>query len=144
MATTTIGAGTFPSAGFAYVADQGTNQVEIEGNGIRLKTTVPIDVKTTYSIVPMAAWAGFDAGWHYHNGPVIVSVTVGTLTFFNKTCGTRDVHAGQAYIERTGKVLDAKIVASKQTVNTTVEWFTTRLYPHGATDPVPVTAPCTP
>jgi hypothetical protein len=55
------------------------------------------------------------------------------------------VSAGESYIESTGEVLDAKILASKNTSgNTTVEWFTTRLYPIGAADPNPVPAPCTP
>jgi len=142
-ASTTLGAGSFPAAGFTWIADQGSvNSVNMIGD-VRLKTKSSVTVKTTYSKIPDTSWSTFDAGWHYHNGPVIVSVTVGTLTFFNPTCGSLPVHAGEAYIESTGQVLNARIQAAEQSGNTTVEWFTTRLYPLGAIDPVPVTAPCT-
>ena len=136
--------GTLPSASFTFTSVT-TNSVNIGGDGIHLKTKDPINVKTTYSKVPSTAWATFDAGWHYHAGPTIVTVTVGTLTFLESTCRTFDVSAGESYIASTGEVLDTKILASKNTGgNTTVEWFTSRMYPVGAVDPIPVPAPCTP
>jgi hypothetical protein len=136
--------GTLPASGFTFTSLT-TNSVNIAGNGIHMKTKAPINVKTTYSKVPSTGWAAFDAGWHYHSGPNVVTVTVGTLTFLNSTCGTFDVSAGESYIESTGEVLDAKILASKNTTgNTTVEWFTSRMYPADAVDPNPVPAPCTP
>ena len=98
--------------------------------------------KTTYSrVVPSLT---FQAGWHYHNGPVIVSVTAGTLTFFDGACATWDLTAGHTYIESTGQVLNAKVLPAKNAGIATVEWFTTRLYPEGAGDPVEVAPPCTP
>lgn len=87
---------------------------------------------------------GFVGGWHYHNGPVIVTVTVGTLTLFGGTCGSWDVSAGHTYIESTGEILNAKILPEKNAGVSTAEWFSTRLIPGGLADPVPVDAPCTP
>ncbi|HTK44548.1 MAG TPA: hypothetical protein VL749_04245, partial [Patescibacteria group bacterium] len=80
--------------------------------------------------------------WHYHNGPVFVTVTAGTLTLYDASCGSWDIGEGQTYIESAGQVLVAKALTSKNSAN--VQWFTTRLYPQGAADPVSVDAPCTP
>lgn len=150
-ASTALGAlvaGSLPTAGFTWtsVAD---NAVDMDGNGyqgegdsIHLKTESRANVKTTYSRV--APSLTFQAGWHYHNGPVIVSVTAGTLTFFDGACATWDLTAGHTYIESTGQVLNAKVLPAKNAGIATVEWFTTRLYPEGAGDPVEVAPPCTP
>ena len=109
---------------------------------IDLRENKPINVKTTYTRqAPDPAYA---AGWHYHNGPVIVTVTVGTLTFYDKMCGTWDLPAGHTFIESPWQVVNAKVLPDKNAGIATVEWFTTRLYPDGAVDPVPVDAPCTP
>ena len=144
-ANTALGAlvtGSLPTAGFVHtsVAD---NTVDMTGTGIHLKTKAPVNVKTTYSRVTPSA--NFVGGWHHHNGPVIVTVTVGTLTFYDEECGTWDVSAGHTYIESTGEVLNAKVLPAKNTTSGIAEWFTTRLYPLGASDPTPEdAAPCTP
>jgi len=109
---------------------------------VALRAGKTANVKTTYS--RQAPDPAFSAGWHYHNGPVIVTVTVGTLTFYDSKCGTWDLAAGHTYIESPGQVLNAKVLPAKNAGITTVEWFTTRLYPTSATDPVAVDAPCTP
>lgn len=133
--------GTLPAAGFTFTS-AAINEVNMAGDGVHLKTKGAISVKTTYSRV--APSPSFQAGWHYHNGPVIVTVTVGTLTFFDSTCGTWDLSAGQTYIESTGQVVNAKVLPEKNQDVSTVEWFTTRLYPDGLGDPVAVDPPCTP
>lgn len=131
--------GSLPTAGLTYTSVT-QNSVNMAGDAIRLKIKDNVAVKTTYSIVtPADQLLG---GWHYHNGPVIVTVTAGTLTFFGAGCESWDVSAGQTYIESAGQVLIAKAVTAKNIGS--VEWFTTRLYPDGAADPVPVDAPCTP
>ena len=113
--------------------------------GIDLRAKASTHIKTTYSKVASTGWDAFDAGWHYHAGPNIVTVTVGTLTFYDDKCRPFDVSAGESYIESNREVLNAKILASKNTTgNTTVEWFTVRMYPAEALDPNPVAAPCTP
>jgi hypothetical protein len=140
VAEAALVSGSLPGAGFTYLSLT-ENAVNISGDGIHLKIKDPVTVKTTYSIV--APGDGLVGSWHYHNGPVIVTVAVGTLTLFDATCGSWDIAAGQSYIESTGQVLVAKALPGKN-AGTTVEWFTTRLYPEGATDPVNVPAPCTP
>jgi len=107
-----------------------------------LRASKAANVKTTYSRVPPSAT--FESGWHSHNGPVIVTVTNGTLTFYDKACGTWDVSAGQTFIESPGQLLNAKTLPAKNAGIENVEWFTTRLFPAGAIDPVPAAVPCTP
>ena len=109
---------------------------------VDLRASAAANVKTTYSRVPPDLT--FESGWHYHNGPVIVTVAVGTLTFIDDTCGRWDVSAGHTYIELPNQVLNAKVLPAKNAGLANVEWFTTRIYPEGAIDPVPVPAPCTP
>ena len=75
---------------------------------------------------------------------MIVTVAVGTLTFYDNKCGTWDLTAGHTYIESPRQVVNAKVLPAKNAGITTVEWFTTRIYPTTAIDPVPVEAPCTP
>ena len=132
--------GALPADGFTFTSVT-DNEVNMAGSGIHLKTKDQINVKSTYSrISPDPA---FQAGWHYHNGPVIVTVTVGTLTLVDANCGMWDLAAGHTYIETTGEVLNAKVLPAKNVGIATVEWISTRLYPADAPDPVPVDAPCT-
>jgi quercetin dioxygenase-like cupin family protein len=109
---------------------------------IDLRAAQATNVKTTYSRVPPSPT--FEAGWHYHNGPVVVTVTAGTLTLFDSKCASWDILAGHTYIESPGQVLDAKALPAKNAGVENVEWFTSRMYSNGAIDPVPVPAPCTP
>lgn len=141
LAGTALGglvSGSLPSSGFTFTSST-VNDVDMAGKGIHLKTKGPVDVKTTYSRV---APTGALLGWHRHNGPVIVTVTIGTITFLDAACQSFDLGAGQSYIESTGEVLNAYLDPAKNGGFTTVEWFTTRLYPAGAADPVPVDPPC--
>jgi hypothetical protein len=130
--------GTLPALGFTFTS-RTINSADIGGNAIKLKTRGAIDVKTTYTRL---APTGALTGWHYHNGPVIVTVAVGTLTYVDAACQTWDLHAGESYIESTGEVINAFLDPVKNAGLANVEWFTTRLYPAGATDPVAVSAPC--
>jgi hypothetical protein len=43
--------------------------------GVDLRESASANIKTTYSRVPPSLT--FESGWHYHNGPVIVTVTAG-------------------------------------------------------------------
>jgi uncharacterized membrane protein len=132
--------GSLPTTGLTYLSLT-ENAVNMAGDAIRLKIKDNVTVKTTYSIVTPADQ--IVGGWHYHNGPVIVTVAVGTLTFYDANCGSWDVAAGETYIESTGEVLNARAVSAKNPGGS-LQWFSTRLYPEGSNDPVPVDAPCTP
>jgi hypothetical protein len=141
-ASNTLGAlvgGALPTSGFTFTSVT-DNEVNMAGSAIHLKTKDPVNVKSTYSRV--APDPAFRAGWHYHDGPVIVTVTVGTLTFFDSACGTWDLTAGHTYIETAGEVLNAKVLPDKNPGIATVEWLSTRLYPAEAVDPVPIDPPC--
>jgi hypothetical protein len=136
-----LSSGALPTAGFTYTSVT-DNTVNMSGSGIHLKTKDSVNVKTTYTRI--AVDSNFAFGWHYHNGPVIVTVTAGTLTYYDSECRTFDLSAGHSYIESEGQVINAVVLAAKNTGNAVVEWFTTRLYPLGSNDPAPVEAPCTP
>jgi hypothetical protein len=144
FATSSVNAGlvggSLPAAGFTYTSLT-ENSVNMAGDPIRLKIKDHVTVKTTYSFATPndAALVGT---WHYHLGPVFVTVTTGTLTLYDARCNSWDIGPGQTYIESERQVLVAKALTSKNDGN--VEWFTTRLYPEGGTDPVSVDAPCTP
>jgi hypothetical protein len=131
--------GSLPSAAFTFTSAT-INDVNMSGNAIHLKTNGSINIKTTYT---QLAPTGALTGWHYHNGPVIVTVAVGTLTYVGADCRTWDLRAGESYIESRGEVLNAYLDPAKNSGLAYVEWFSTRLYPAGASDPVPVEAPCT-
>lgn len=107
---------------------------------VDLNMSGPIAAETTYTLQP--ADPEYRFGWHYDNGPVIFTVTTGTLTFVDDTCQTFDLVAGHTYIVSTGKVLDARLLPEKNPGTAAVGWFTTRLYPEGAAGPVEVDAPC--
>lgn len=144
VATGTVNAalvgGSLPTTGLTYTSVT-ENAVNMAGDPIRLKIKENVTVKTTYSFATPSDTA-LVGSWHYHNGPVFVTVTAGTLTLYDAQCGSWDIAAGQTYIESAGQVLVAKALVSKN--SGPVQWFTTRLYPEGAIDPVPVDAPCTP
>jgi hypothetical protein len=131
--------GTLPTTGFTFVSTTDTG-LNIRGGGVQLSSHGPIEVKSTYSKI---APTGALLGWHHHNGPVLVSVTVGTLTLLDDNCGTWDVTAGETYVESPRQILNAYADPAKNAGLDSVEWLTTRLYPAGATDPVPDAAPCT-
>jgi len=132
--------GSLPTAGFTFVSTT-DGAVNVRSSGIQLRSRGPMDVKSTYSRIPPD---GALLGWHHHNGPVLVSVTRGTLTLVGENCATWDITAGQTYVESPGQTLNAYAAPAKNAGLDTVEWFTTRMYPAGATDPVPEPAPCTP
>lgn len=132
--------GSLPTTGMTYLSLT-ENAVNMAGDPIRLKIKDNVTVKTTYSFATPSDTV-LVGTWHYHNGPVFVTVTAGTLTLYDASCGSWDIGEGQTYIESAGQVLVAKALTSKNSAN--VQWFTTRLYPQGAVDPVSVDPPCTP
>jgi quercetin dioxygenase-like cupin family protein len=83
----------------------GTFQIKSKANGydVQLKSHDNTDIAvSTIGVEP-----GGHSGWHFHPGPVLVIVKVGTITFYHgddPTCtGTRHP-AGTAFIEEGGDV----------------------------------------
>ena len=64
----------------------------------RAKTTEPTDIIVQqHDFLP-----GGSTGWHHHPGPVFITVTQGTLTFYeldDPTCTPHVVTVGQGYVD---------------------------------------------
>jgi quercetin dioxygenase-like cupin family protein len=79
---------------------------------MRLTTSDPTRVVTARISHPQ----GSSSGWHKHPGPVIVTVTQGTLTFYSAddpTCSPRRVHAGQTVVEPGGAAAPAHLAVNE-------------------------------
>jgi hypothetical protein len=107
---------------------------------IHLDVPGPMAVHTTYTLQP--AEPGYRSGWQRNDGPVIFTVTTGTLTVVDDTCQTFDLVAGHSYIGSAGQILDVVLVPEKNPGVAAVGWFTTRLSPVEAAGPLAVEAPC--
>jgi quercetin dioxygenase-like cupin family protein len=83
----------------------GTFQVKSKANGydVQLKSHDNTDiVVATIGVAP-----GGHSGWHFHPGPVLVIVKVGTITFYHgddPNCTPTHYAAGSAFIEEGGDV----------------------------------------
>jgi quercetin dioxygenase-like cupin family protein len=83
----------------------GTFHVKSKANGydVQLKSHDNTDIAVaTIGVAP-----GGHSGWHFHPGPVLVIVKVGTITFYHgddPTCTPTHYAAGSAFIEEGGDV----------------------------------------
>jgi quercetin dioxygenase-like cupin family protein len=73
------------------------------GYDVKLKSHDDTDIEVrTIGVAP-----GGHSGWHFHPGPVLVIVKVGTITFYHgddPTCTGTRYAAGSAFIEKGGDV----------------------------------------
>ncbi len=78
-----------------------------ESKGIELETRRPIDVVN----VRLTFAPGTTIDWHKHPGPVVVTVTSGTLTFIDDQCTRQRYGPGETFVEdpteRAGKARNA-------------------------------------
>ena len=78
-------------------------QSKADGYDVRLKSKDNTDIAVaTIGVAP-----GGHSGWHFHPGPVLVIVKVGTITFYHgddPTCTPTHYTAGSAFIEEGGDV----------------------------------------
>lgn len=77
---------------------------------------------------------GWTSGWHEHNGPVLVNITAGSLTFHAADCGVTTVTAGHGYFETPGEA-----ILARNEGGTAAAWITTQIIPVGAARRVDVT-----
>ena len=120
-----------PPAVATTLADVGVvNRVDI-GGPVELDTK---DGPTEIYSVSNTAGPGWSSGWHSHTGPVLVAVTAGSLTFYDKHCGKTVVPAGQGIIEPPNRPILAHNEGS-----TAAAWVATQLIPQGASKRVDVT-----
>jgi hypothetical protein len=125
----------------SFVSSDSTEGEAQSRPGVALDMSGPIAVVTTYTLQP--AGPEYEFGWRYNIGPVIFTVTAGTLTFVDDTCQTFDLVAGHTYIASTGQRLDVVLLPEKNPGVAAVGWFTTRLFPEGVAESIEVDAPCT-
>jgi quercetin dioxygenase-like cupin family protein len=71
---------------------------------------------TEVIIQDQALAPGGYGGWHSHPGPVIVTVTSGTASFYEADCVRRDYAAGSAFIEDGGVVHNLRNESTTETL----------------------------
>ena len=102
----------------------------------------------TRDLVEVAQFAntaqpGFSSGWHVHTGPVVITVTAGSLTFYDRAgvdgsgCKVTIVSAGQGYIETPDQPILARNEGSVE-----ADWITTQIIPVGGSQRVDVPGVC--
>jgi len=111
---------------------------------IKFRTTDPVEVaqfsNTAQPADPSIGQAAFSSGWHMHTGPIIIAVTAGELTFYDRAgavgsgCRVTHVSAGQGYFETPGEPILAR---NEGTVE--ADWTTTQIIPVGGSQRVDVT-----
>jgi quercetin dioxygenase-like cupin family protein len=82
------------------------------------------------------------SGWHKHAGPVIVTVTQGTLTFYfgdDPECSPTRLHAGETVIEQGGERDPAPFAVNEATEP--VKLFVTMFAPAGIFPRIDVPSP---
>jgi len=91
---------TTPSGFAATLLSRGSlaGPVQFNLGDIKFQTKDDVDVATgTVTISPLGS-----SGWHSHPGIVIVTVKVGTVTFYDQWCAPTVHGAGTVFIEATG------------------------------------------
>lgn len=78
---------------------------------------------------------GFDSGWHYHPGLVVVQVTSGKLKIYRTSCEPVVVQPGETYVEVPFEAVRA--VATGPTT-----WTTTQILPVADAPATNVASPC--
>jgi quercetin dioxygenase-like cupin family protein len=120
-----------PSSGFTTVLLARASLAQ------RLKIQTHPHQITDIVVQSVAIEPGGQSGWHYHPGPILVSVKSGTITLYDgddPTCSPRSVSAGAAFIEKAGHVHLARNEGA-----TTEQHVSTYILPMGA--PTRVDAP---
>jgi hypothetical protein len=115
------------------------NTVNAQVDPIKLRTKDSVEVAQFGN----TAQPGFSSGWHEHTGPVLITVTAGALTFYDRAgavgsaCRVTVVTAGQGYIETPGEPI---LVRNEGSVE--ADWITTQIIPVGASQRVDTAGFC--
>jgi hypothetical protein len=98
-------------------------------NKIRFRTNKSVEIAHISNTGAAPGWA---AGWHRHTGPVLIAVTAGTLTFYDrsgrngKACRVTKVTAPGGYIETAGQPIQVRNEGTAP-----ASWITTQIIPVG-------------
>jgi hypothetical protein len=110
------------------------NTVNMNVNRIKLRTKDPVHVLHVKNV----GGPGFSSGWHSHTGPVVIAVTAGSLTFYDRAdrdgleCRVTAVTAPGGYIETAGEPIQVLNTTPANVNGGTAEWITTQIIPPGA------------
>jgi hypothetical protein len=78
-------------------------KAEDKALGLQIKARNPVDIVVRqHDYAPSTAEVTTTTGWHTHPGPVFITVTEGTVTFYeygDPTCTPHVVSAGQGYVD---------------------------------------------
>jgi len=117
------------SAGFSAVTlSRGTlsaPSIHSHADGIQLETRGSVDIVTSQvTIAPSGT-----SGWHTHPGVVLVTVTAGTVTFYDQRCEKNVYPAGTSFVESG----DDPGLARNESTTTPATVIATYLEPVGTT-----------
>jgi hypothetical protein len=110
------------------------NTVNMNVNRIKFRTKDPVRVVH----IKNTGGPGFSSGWHSHTGPVVIAVTAGSLTFYDRAdrggdeCRVTTVTAPGGYIETAGEPIQVLNTTPGNVNSGTAEWITTQIIPPGA------------
>ena len=91
---------------------------------IKFQTKGRVDVaQATVTIDPLGS-----SGWHSHPGVVLVTVSSGTVTFYNADCSFNTYPAGTSFVESNG----ATGLARNESTTTAAVVYVTYIVPAGA------------
>jgi quercetin dioxygenase-like cupin family protein len=91
---------------------------------IKFQTKARVDVAyATVTIDPLGS-----SGWHSHPGVVLVTVSSGTVTFYNADCTSNTYAAGASFVESNG----ATGLARNESTTTPAIVYVTYIVPAGA------------
>ena len=79
----------------------------VHSNADRYKAELKSHDNTDIVVVSIVVTPGGNSGWHYHPGPVLVTVKTGTITFYmgdDPSCSAHVHPAGTTFFENGGMV----------------------------------------
>lgn len=74
--------------------------VHFNTGAVKLQTKDPVDFVTFSLTIDPAG----SSGWHSHPGVVLITVTSGTVTFYDEHCSAKVYPAGSSFVESGGDV----------------------------------------
>ncbi|MCI0582325.1 MAG: cupin domain-containing protein [Chloroflexi bacterium] len=117
------------SGAVGTILSVGTLPAELKVNTDDLKISTRDDVQVVTQMVTIAP--GGHTGWHSHPGPVFVTISAGTMTFYDAddpTCTAGTYETGDSFVDRGGG--HVHIARNEGAVNLVI--FATYLVPVGA------------
>jgi quercetin dioxygenase-like cupin family protein len=101
-----------------------TGPMQFNVGDIKFQTKDRVDIATaTVTFDPLG-----QSGWHSHPGVVLVTVTSGTVTFYQADCSFNVYPAGSSFVESNG----ATGLARNESASATAQVYVTYIVPAGA------------